>query len=134
MSQIFPSVMENISQNNIQNSNGDAFSEMKNYIFSLEKNLKDQEIDINNLKSTIMNLEQDKISLIQELDKKDSIINEISNSLENFKNQCKQNQNKINELESENRTLNYSNIKLTQRNNSLVLTKYSIKKIKKKYS
>ena len=57
MSQIFPSVMENISQNNIQNSNGDAFSEMKNYIFSLEKNLKDQEIDINNLKSTIMNLE-----------------------------------------------------------------------------
>ena len=81
-----------------------------------------------------MNLEQDKISLIQELDKKDSIINEISNSLVNFKNQCKQNQNKINELESENRTLNYSNIKLTQRNNSLVLTKYSIKKIKKKYS
>ena len=114
MSQIIPSVIENYSPNNIQNSNGDAFSEMKNYIFSLEKNLKDQEIDINNLKSTIMNLEQDKISLIQELDKKDSIINEISNSLENFKNQCKQNQNKINELESENRTLNYSNIKLTQ--------------------
>ena len=37
MSQIFPSVIENISQNNIQNSNGDAFSEMKNYLFSLEK-------------------------------------------------------------------------------------------------
>jgi len=50
---------------------------MKNYIFSLEKNLKYQEIDINNLKSTIMNLEQDKIYLIQELDKKDSIIKNI---------------------------------------------------------
>ena len=72
-----------------------------------------------------MNLEQDKISLIQELDKKDSIINEILNLLENFKNQCKQNQNKINELESENRILNYSNIELTQRNKSLTLTKYS---------
>ena len=31
-----------------------------------------------------MNLEQDKISLIQELEKKDSIINEISNSIRKF--------------------------------------------------
>ena len=124
------SVIKNNYLNSPLNFKEDSISEMKNYIFSLEKKIKEEEFEMKHLKNTISNLEQNKLSLIQELDKKESIINEITNSYEKLKNESKQNKSKINELESENRSLNYSNIELTQRNKSLFSTKESIMKNK----
>ena len=86
MSQFISPVATNNTSNNSPNLRDESFLEMKNFLYSLEKNLRDKELTITNLK------------------------NEISFSLENLKNQVNQYQNRINELEVENRQLNYSNI------------------------
>ena len=53
------------------------FSEIKNYILDLEKNLKNQEFEINNLKNTILTQEQEKLKYKYDLEKKESIIQEL---------------------------------------------------------
>ena len=61
MSQLI-SPMVSVNTTNIsQNYKDDSFSEMKNYLIILEKNLKDKEIEISNLQIKISNLEQNKL-------------------------------------------------------------------------
>ena len=127
MSQLI-SPMVSVNTTNIsQNYKDDSFSEMKNYLIILEKNLKDKEIEISNLQIKISNLEQNKLIQTKELEKQNSLLIELTNSLEKLKDQNKQFQNKINELESDNRNLTYSNIELNQKNKSLNTIKESIK-------
>ena len=95
------------------------FSEIKNYILDLEKKTKNQEFEINNLKNTISTQEQEKLKYKSDLDKKESIIQELQTQIENYKNQSNQYENKINELENENKKINYSIIELTQKNKIL---------------
>ena len=128
MSQFISPVATNNTSNNSPNLRDESFLEMKNFLYSLEKNLRDKELTITNLKNEISNQEKNKISLNQELEKRDNLIKELSFSLENLKNQVKQYQNRINELEVENRQLNYSNIELNQRNKSLLSSKTSLNK------
>ena len=95
------------------------FSEIKNYILDLEKNLKNQEFEINNLKNTILTQEQEKLKYKYDLEKKESIIQELQTQIENYKNQSNQYQEKINELDNENNKINYTIIELTQKNQTL---------------
>ena len=109
---------------------GDTFSQMKTYIFELEQNQNNQQMEINNLKNIISNLEQEKLFLTQENERKENTIKNLSTSNENLKLNSNQYQSRITELEKINASLNYNNIELTQKNKSLSLTNDSIMKSK----
>ena len=97
----------------------DTYSQMKTYIFELEQNLQNQQIEISKIKNQIINLEQEKFDLIQENEKKDIILKTLQSSNENLKSKNIQFQNKISELEKNNTSLNYNIIELIQKNKSL---------------
>ena len=103
----------NLPQEDIQ------FSELKNYILTLENNLKNQQEENNNLKKTIGILEQEKINFSQNLEKKEISIQELNIQFENNNKQIIEYQKKINELEEENKKLNYSIIESNQKNKSI---------------
>ena len=101
MSQLISPMITANTTNISQNYKDDSFSEMKNYLITIEKNLKDKDIEISNLQIKISNLELNKLNQSKELDKQNSLLIELTNSLENLKDKNKQFQNKIIELESE---------------------------------
>ena len=103
----------NLPQEDIQ------FSELKNYILTLENNLKNQQEENNNLKKTIGILEQEKINFSQNLEKKEISIQELNIQFENNNKQIIEYQKKIKELEEENKKLNYSIIESNQKNKSI---------------
>ena len=104
----------------------DTFSQMKNYINELEQNLKNQEIEITNLRNSISNLEQEKLFLAEENERKENTIKNLSSSNETLKLQTNEYHNRITELEKNNAALNYTNIELTQKNKSLTSTNNTI--------
>jgi chromosome segregation ATPase len=98
----------------------DTFLQMKTYIKSLEKKISTQQVEIDTLKNTNINLEKEKLKLTSSLALKDNSIKDSTSILDNLKLKNEQLENKISELEKQNAELNYSIAELTQKNKSLI--------------
>ena len=61
----------NINLQNLQTKNqNDSITQLKNYIFILEQNLKNQSVENNKLKNEIMEFDKERINLNTEIQKK----------------------------------------------------------------
>jgi hypothetical protein len=61
----------NINIQNLQSKNqNDSISQLKNYIFILEQNLKNQSLENNKLKNEILQFDKERINLNEEIKKK----------------------------------------------------------------
>ena len=64
----------NINLQNLQTKNqNDSITQLKNYIFILEQNLKNQSVENNKLKNEIMEFDKERINLNTEIQKKNII-------------------------------------------------------------
>ena len=95
------------------------FVKMKEYIISLETALHEKESEIDSINKKLYLIENEKISLITNIDSKEKEVNQISNELTNYKTQLEISKRKQEELTKQNEELNTKMIELTQKNKTL---------------
>ena len=95
------------------------FVKMKEYIISLENALHEKESEIDSINKKLYLIENEKISLITNINSKEKEVNQISNELTNYKTQLEISKRKQEELTKQNEELNTKMIELTQKNKTL---------------